>query len=194
MTTYAYIDYGKQALTFMTYNYTLPAGGSIVVNGTINAIDDTNGDYLHFNILAVLTNDPLNITIYEYQDFYVEVVPNAILSSSYMSGLIGTNFTGMGAQRSSPVQTVNLPNASYFDNSFGMGQIYGINEDLYRLFIGAQTFKSYYEPGQFFMDAAATLYISSITYFTLTYNPNVPQDILSELWYVLYSGIVYYFP
>ena len=64
VTTYAYIDYGKNALTFKTYNYTLPAGGSVNVNGTINAVDDTNGDYLHFNLLAILTNNALNITIF----------------------------------------------------------------------------------------------------------------------------------
>jgi hypothetical protein len=193
VTTYAYIDYGKNALSFKNYNYTLAANSSVMVNVTINATDDTNGEYLHFNLLAILTNNALNITIFEAQDFYVEVVPNAVFSPIFSSGVIGTNFTGKGAARSA-TQNIVLPNANYYDDSFGMAQVFGLNEDILRLLNQAQLFKAYFMPGRFFTDAAATLYISALTYLQVVTNPNVPQDVISELQYVLYSGIVYYFP
>lgn len=137
-----------------------------MINATITAIDDTKGEYLHFNLLAIASNSALNITLYEGQSYFLQVVPNAVYLPTFSSGVIGTNFTGKGASRSAN-QNIVLPNANYFDNSFGMAQVFGLNEDILLLLNQAQLYKSYYMPGRFFSDAAATLYISAITYYMI---------------------------
>jgi hypothetical protein len=48
-----------------------------------------------------------------------------------------------------------------------MAQVFGLNEDILLLLNQAQLYKSYYMPGRFFSDVAATLYISAITYYMI---------------------------
>jgi hypothetical protein len=194
VSTFGFQYWGPQLLTVSGANYSVPSGGRINLNGNITALDGTVGDWVYLSLVAVAFNPALNITIYFEQSFYIQINPNAILSANIISGVIGTNFTNQGKPKSSPVVQMNLPNNSYWDKTFGIAQVYGINEDLLKLLGQAQESKRYSGDSWFFQDSAAFTYISALIYSYVSQIPNPPYDILYNLQWALQSSIMYDLP
>jgi hypothetical protein len=127
-------------------------------------------------------NQEYNISIWIEQDFFVSIVNNAVQTSVVTSGLIGTNFTGHGYPNSSMEIDITLPNANYYNESVGIAQVYGINEDLLSLFAQAQLFKLQNGQVNFFQDNAALTYIAAkINAYLENDSEIVPEDVMQEL-------------